>query len=414
MCGKSFIELTDALFWAGRFREAVETARKGLAHLEKDVSADRVRLLADLGQALAEAGAYEPAHEALREALSIASKLSDSQFVPRVFGARSIVNFHFLRLNEATADGFLNLQSGGSEVTPWQRALQLRVLHHTLLYLGRPEEAARVTDQLEPLARKIGQSYSVALCLSTRAWTEFGRTPDFLKLEASLREISTSNEMAWFSYWEALLEAQLSLVDFFHGDWTNALSHARASCGSEPELSIQGVGVGTLFRHMAYAGDRNGALAILREKRTWLPPGGQPSIRGSWLMLALVIEGLAILGEQSQAGQLYPRVRELVGTGAVALWPIYRFTHTIAGIAAGAAREWKSAEEHFQIALEQAESFPQRLEAAEILRFNAMMLKERDAPGDRERARQMLAHALDTYVRIGMRRHIEITQALLD
>jgi hypothetical protein len=39
-------------------------------------------------------------------------------------------------------------------------------------------------------------------------------------------------------------------------------------------------------------------------------------------MLALVIEGVVILGEQSQAGHLYyPLVRELVGTGAVALWP---------------------------------------------------------------------------------------------
>jgi hypothetical protein len=31
-------------------------------------------------------------------------------------------------------------------------------------------------------------------------------------------------------------------------------------------------------------------------------------------MLALVIEGLVILGERSQAGQLYPLVVELVGT----------------------------------------------------------------------------------------------------
>jgi tetratricopeptide (TPR) repeat protein len=414
MSGKSFIELTDALFWAGRFREAAETARKGLAHLQKDVSADRVRLLADLGQGLAEAGAYEPAHEALQEALSIASRLSDSQLAPRVFGARSVVNFHFLRLNEATADGFLNLQSGGSEGTPWQRAVQLRVLRQTLLYLGRLDEAARIADQLEPLARKIGQSYSVAVCLGTRAWTEFGRAPELTKLEASLREIPTSSEMAWFNYWEALFEAQLSLVDFFRGDWATALSHAQASCGSEPEISIQGVGIGMLFRHMAYADDRDRALAILGEKRTWLPAGGQPTIRGSWLMLALVVEGLAMLGEQSQAGQLYPRVRELVDTGAVALWPIYRFTHTIAGIAAGAAREWDAAEEHFRTALKQAESFPQRLEAAEILRFHAMMLKDRGAPGDRERARQMIAKALDTYLQIGMSRHIEITRTLLD
>ena len=114
-------------------------------------------------------------------------------------------------------------------------------------------------------------------------------------------------------------------------------------------------------------------------------------------MLALVIEGLVMLGEQSQAGQLYPLARELVGTGAVALWPIFRFTQTIAGIAAAAARQWEAAEDHFQIAMQQAESFPQRLEQAEIRRFHAMMLMDRAAPGDREKAQTLLSEALETY-----------------
>jgi len=109
------------------------------------------------------------------------------------------------------------------------------------------------------------------------------------ELQASLQEISTFNEMAWFSYWKAVFEAQLSLLDFFRGNWADALLHARTSCGCEAELSVWGVGIGTLFRHMAYAGDRDGALAMLGEKRAWLPAGSQPSIRGSWLMLALVI-----------------------------------------------------------------------------------------------------------------------------
>ena len=129
-------------------------------------------------------------------------------------------------------------------------------------------------------------------------------------------------------------------------------------------------------------------------------------------MLALVIEGLVMLGEQSQAAQLYPLVRELIDTGAVALWPISRFTQTIAGIAAAAARQWEAAEDHFQIALQQAESFPHRLEQAEIRRFHAMMLIDRAAPGDREKAQTLLSEALESYTRIGMPRHIEITQAL--
>jgi hypothetical protein len=71
-----------------------------------------------------------------------------------------------------------------------------------------------------------------------------------------------------------------------------------------------------------------------------------------------LIEGLVALGEQSEAAPFYPLARELIGTGAVVLWPVLRFTQTIAGVAAAAARHWEAAEEHFQIAMQQAESYP--------------------------------------------------------
>ena len=207
-------------------------------------------------------------------------------------------------------------------------------------------------------------------------------------------------------------KVRLSLVDFFRGNWTTALLHAQASCRPELGSAIEGFGVGTLFRQMAYVGDRDGALVILEEKRTQLPRSGQQNTRGRWLMLALVIEGLVMFGERSQAAELYPLVCELVDTGALVLWPISRFTQTIAGIAA-AARQWEAAEEHFRIAMEQAETVPQRLEQAEIRRFHAMMLIDRAAPGDHEKAKTLLKQALETYTQIGMPRHIEMTQTLL-
>ena len=94
-------------------------------------------------------------------------------------------------------------------------------------------------------------------------------------------------------------------------------------------------------------------------------------------------------------------------------WPISRFTHTIAGVAAGSARQWEAAEEHFQTAMQQAEAVPHRLEQAEIRRFHAMMLIDRAAPGDRKKAQTLLREALETYTHIGMPRHIEMTRTLL-
>ncbi len=412
MIGRSFTELAEALFFAGRLQETAETARRGLAYLQADVSADRVRLLATLGLANGSARAYAPADEALRDGLNIASQLSDPKLEARVLGARSTVNSLFFQLKEAATDGFRCEQLRGSETSPWQRSLQMRVLHQTLLYLGRPQEALRIVNELEPLARKIGDIFSFTRCLSTRAWTEFGKAPDLAKLETGLEQTS-KRPSEYSGFWEAVFRAQLSQLDFFRGDWVGALLPARASCSFELGSVVEGIGIGTIFRQMAYAGDRDGALAILDEKRGLIPRSGQPNAGGSWWMLALVIEGLVMLGQQSQAAQLYPLARELVGTGAIALWAYSRFTQTIAGIAAAAARHWDAAEEHFQIALKQAESFPNVLEQAEINRFKAMMLIDRAASGDRGHAKTLLGRASETYARIGMPRHGEIIRTLL-
>jgi tetratricopeptide (TPR) repeat protein len=250
--------------------------------------------------------------------------------------------------------------------------------------------------------------------VSVRAWAEFAKAPDLAKLEIGFKQVPKSDQVQWFAYWGALSEVQLSLLDFFRGDWTSALLHAQAA-SRQPELesSVKGYGPGTLFRQMAYAGDRDAALGILEEKRTQLPHSGKPNAAGEWFMLSLVIEGLVMLGEQEKAAQLYPLVCDLVDTGAVVLWSISRFTQTIAGMAAAAARQWQAAEEHFQIALQQAESSPNVLEQKEIRRFRAMMLIDRAAPGDREKAQTLLNEALQSYERIGMPRHIEMTQTRL-
>jgi hypothetical protein len=163
-------------------------------NLSADVSVHRARLLAALGQARAAAGEYEPTNEALREALSIASQLSDSKLVAGLLGCTVHSNFHFFRLKEAAADGFRSEQSAKAETSPWQRALQSRILRQSLLFLGHLDEAASITGLLEPLARWIGQSYSIALSLSSRAWVEFGTTPDLAKLETDLRLASTSGQ----------------------------------------------------------------------------------------------------------------------------------------------------------------------------------------------------------------------------
>ena len=414
MIGQRFVELTDALIWVGRFEEAAQTAERGLDHLGQDVSANRLHLLAAYGQASpASSAGHDAACTALNKALEIASKLNDPMLEARVLGARSIVNLHFFRMKESAADGLLSEQLAGAVASPWQRALQLRVLHQVLLTLGRLDEAIRIAEVLEPLAAKIGQAYAIALCLSTRTWLEFVKELSLPKLEAGFREVAKSDAKANFPFWSVLSEVQLSVLDLMRGDWTNALSHAEACAETRwEENSIRGLGEGVLFRQLAYCGDRERAFALLDQHRALLPVSGQENIRGAWWLLTLVVEGLFMLGERAQAGHLYPLVRELIETGAVVAWPSPRYTQTIAALAAAGARDWKASEEHFRIARRQADFFPDRLEQAEICRFYAMMLVDRGAPGDREKAQNLLREALVTYTNIGMPRHIEMIQGL--
>jgi hypothetical protein len=65
-----------------------------------------------------------------------------------------------------------------------------------------------------------------------------------------------------------------------------------------------------------------------------------------------------------------------------------------------------------QITPRQAESLPNVLEQTEISRFHAMMLMDRAASGDREKAQTPLHEAVEIYTQIGMLRHIEMTQRL--
>jgi hypothetical protein len=133
--------------------------------------------------------------------------------------------------------------------------------------------------------------------LLTRAWLEFGKAADLAKLETAVQQALKSNPKVSLVDWDAFSEEQLSLVDFFRGDWASALFHAQASSNSQRQTLFRGFGAGALFRQMAYAGDHAGASALLHEKRAWLARNGQPNTMGSWCMLVLVIEGLVMLGQ---------------------------------------------------------------------------------------------------------------------
>ena len=82
-------------------------------------------------------------------------------------------------------------------------------------------------------------------------------------------------------------------------------------------------------------------------------------------------------------------------------------------MAAAAGGQWEKAEEHYQTALRLAHELPHRIGQPETRRWYARMLIDRDGPGDRDKARELLTEAIAMYRQIGMPKHVEMAETLL-
>ncbi len=249
----------------------------------------------------------------------------------------------------------------------------------------------------------------------------------------------------------------VGVAHLWKGRWQEALARFEEGEKFQPAGALGGQVSAFVLLARAYAGDRQGALAVLSRKgqaadpqarpaaslllpmlraarssglglggllgiiresrsvktRGPLPVPGRPNTIGAWLTLFAAVEALAVLGETAEAAKLYPLMLEAMKTGNLIRFYDARLLDTLAGIAAGAGANWAQADEHFQMALRRAEEMPNIIEQPEVRRFYARMLLDRNAPGDREKARGLLTAAIAMYRRIGMPKHVEMAEALL-
>ena len=164
----------------------------------------------------------------------------------------------------------------------------------------------------------------------------------------------------------------------------------------------------------AYAGPRSAALAMLRQRADELPRSGQADTwrLGARLMLFAAVEGLAVVGERDECAKLYPLV-----PGGNRRWGrdqrLAAFGRDVRGHRRCGRRPVGGRGAALRTALRQAHELPHKLEQPEVRRWYARMLLDRDAPGDREKARELLTEAIAMYRAIGMPRHVELAAEML-
>jgi hypothetical protein len=90
-----------------------------------------------------------------------------------------------------------------------------------------------------------------------------------------------------------------------------------------------------------------------------------------------------------------------------------RLVLTCAGMAAAAGGWWEAADRHYAEAELHAKRMNNRLEGTELRRLRARMLLDRDGPGDRALAAELLQEALIDYRKFGMPSYAAQTERML-
>ena len=130
----------------------------------------------------------------------------------------------------------------------------------------------------------------------------------------------------------------------------------------------------------------------------------------------LLAEICGYLQDAEAAGELYPRllpVAHQVGT-VVILGQCFASLYFPAALLASCLRRWEEARRHFEGALATNERLEARPFVVRTRRGWASMLLDRNAPGDRERAAELIAAGRAEAEQLGMAREIVRLDRLLE
>ena len=343
----------------------------------------------------------------ITEARRIAERLDDQRLLGQVLGLENLIFWNTAKIRREVDAGGEAVRALRATGDVWDLANVLTILGMGLCFSGTPDEARRIADEAEQLAVRVGYDGAAANAGAIRMVATAMLSGDLDAVERLARGIIDTYGRA--GPWSFIGVVWLSMSHFWKGAWDEAGRYCDEALALEPPEIWREWARGWRYVLLAYRGDRTW-LGEYRQRHDALFREGRTLFAGDAFLAQEAAEALARVGEREDAYQLYPPIIELIKgyVGNVSL------TETFAGIASAAGAQWDSAEPHFETALQQAHDIPSRISQPETRRWYAWMLIERDAQGDRDKARTLLTEAIELYRTIGMPKHVEIAERMLE
>jgi tetratricopeptide (TPR) repeat protein len=403
--------MVSQLTWTARVAEAVEAGQRALAALGDIASADRARLLSAMGWAVSLGGDHAKAKQMFDQARALADRVGDERALADVLHMQTLHHFGYAEFPDGVSAGLRAAEVFDREGALWDLcSVQAFVIYQDGA-LGSQEQATKLADKTMAIAERLGHLGAIFLLLLYRA-REAVTLADLKSLEALgplMVDICQRGSLPWLYVGHLCL----GLVAHWRGDAERAEAEFRRAVELEPAGSFSGSSTSILLRHLAHTGHAEEVLAIYQSERPKLPYPDRVNSIGAWERLFGLVEALYVCGFSDDAAALSPLVENALEHGPDWINFDGRLARTRAAVAATAGGRWEAAERHFAVSEEHAMRMKNRLEQTELRRLRARMLLDRDDPGDRALAAELLGEALIDYRKFGMPSYAAETERIL-
>ena len=398
-----------ALAWRNREADARAVAERAERAVPDEPAPERARTLALLAGSRGWTRDYAAFERLISEARRLCEQLGDHQLTGQVLGLECTFEWAFLKIDRAMDSSRAAVEALREASDEWDLPHMSTHLAFSHAFAGAPTEARRLSDEAEALATRVGHAGAMANTASLDAMTSVMLTGDLDELERLARRSIERYERAGPFAFIGL--TWISISRFWRGDWLEAARLADEAMQQERPTLWEEWPLGWRIVLQAYRGE-SAWLDEYRRKRDTLRLEERALFSGDAILTLAAVEALAVIGEREQAHRLYPAILEIVRDG-VNVGGLFELTAQTAGIAAACGGQWDAAKQHFETALRQAHDMPHKAALPETRRWYAWMLLDRNAPGDREKARTLLGEAIEMYRKIGMPKHVEIAEQML-
>ncbi len=403
--------MVSQLTWTARVPEAVQAAQRALAALGDIASADRARLLSAMGWAVSLGGDHAKAKQMFDQGRALADHVGDEHALADVLHMQTSHHFGYAEYVDGVSAGLRAAEVFDREGALWDLcSVQAFVIYQDGA-LGSHEQAIRLADKTMAIAQKLGHLGATFLLLLYRA-REATTLADLESLEAlgpQMIDICQRGSLPWLYVGHLCL----GVVAHRRGDAVGGEAEIRRAVQLEAPGAFSGSSTSILVRHLAHLGRVEEVMAIYQSERSKLPSPDRVNTHGAWVRLFGLVEALYLCGFSDDAAALSPLVEKVLEHGPD--WVTFdgRLVLTCAGMAAAAGGWWEAADRHYAEAELHAKRMNNRLEETELRRLRARMLLDRDGPGDRALAAELLHEALADYRNFGMPSYAAVTERML-